>query len=71
MEDAGVFDAGDGDLAFGALTHEVKFALEGVFVRYRGTGGGTAANENLLNVRLRTARDAADGGRETWRIAPA
>src|ERR1700676_1627074 len=71
VKDAGVFDAGDGDLAFGALAHEVKFALEGVFGRYRGTGYGPAADENLLNVGLRTARDAANGSRKTRRIPPA
>src|SRR5208282_5718848 len=53
-------------LTFGALAHHVKLPLKGVFV-----GEGPAPYKDLLDVRLRPSRHAANGGSKAGRIAPA
>src|SRR5262249_33650520 len=44
------------DLLFRALANHIELALEGVFVHFQWT-----SYKNLLNVRLRVSRHAADG----------
>ncbi len=54
------FDVGGGHFVFGAAANAVKQALEGVVVSFHALG---LAEEELLNIRLRGARFAADGDR--------
>ena len=71
MENAGIFNIGSGDLVLGALAHDVEFALERIFVSVTVRAAKCpASHKYLLYVRLRPARDAADGRRETRRVAP-
>src|SRR5439155_18563846 len=65
VEEFFVFDIRLADLFFGELADDVKFALECVFVHFRW-----ATNKDLLNVRLRGARDAPDGVSVHGSIAP-
>src|SRR5436190_1958998 len=66
VEEFLVFDVRLADLFFGELADDVKFAFECVFVHIRW-----ATNKNLLNVRLRGARDAPDGVSVHGNITPA
>ena len=66
MKRARVFDTGRGNLILSALAHDIQLSFEGVLV-----GKCAASYKNLLDVRLRAARHAADGIGETRRIAPA
>src|SRR6266849_7162997 len=66
VEHTRIFDAGDCHLTLGALAHHVELPLECVFI-----GERTTSYKDLLDVRLRTSRDAANGGTEARRIPPA
>src|SRR5258708_22131909 len=61
-----IFDAGGRYLTLSALAYHVKFPLKYVFIRER-----TTSHKDLLDVRLRTSRHAANGGSEARCIAPA
>src|SRR5260221_4177104 len=61
-----IFDAGGRHLTLGALPHHVKFPLECLFIRER-----TTSHKDLLDVRLRTSRHAANDGSKARCIAPA
>ncbi len=66
VEETLVVDIGGGDFRFGALADDVEFALQVVLVH-----APAAAQENLLDVRLRIAGHAADGGAVDGGVAPA
>ena len=66
VEEALVVQAGGGDLGFGALADHVQLALQRVLVHPQ-----RVLDEDLLDVGLGDARDAADGIHVDWRIAPA
>src|SRR6266849_4992046 len=66
VEHTRIFDSGDRHLTLGALAHHVKLPLECVFIGERAT-----PYKDLLDVRLRTSRHAANGGSEARRIPPA
>jgi len=61
-----VFEIGGGNFRFHALADHVEFALK--FVLRHALG---AADEDLFDIRLGSARHAADGGALDGRIAPA
>ncbi len=66
IEEALVGQIGGGDLRFGALADDVQLALQ-LVLRH----AGRAANEDLLDVGLRCARNAADCIHLHRRVAPA
>ena len=66
VEEAFVRQIRGRDFGFSALAYDVQLAFELVFSHAR-----CASYENLLDIRLRCARHAADGIRVHRRIAPA
>ena len=65
VEHLRVFDSGLANFVFGTFTHDVQLALEGIFVH-----PGSAAHENLLDVRLRRTGHAANRRGIDRRVAP-
>src|SRR5579872_5340524 len=61
-----IFDVGVAYFVLRALAHEIKLALECVFVEI-----GRASYKNLLDVWLRSPRHAADCGCEAGHVTPA
>ena len=66
VEEVLVGHVGRGHFGFGALADHVELALSCVFGHAPG-----AADEDLLDIGLRGARHAADGGAVDGRVAPA
>jgi len=66
VEEIAVTDVGGGDLVFATLADGEEAALEFVFAH-----AGGAVDEDLLDVRLRVARQAADRVGIDWGVAPA
>src|SRR5579872_554014 len=61
-----ILDAGYANFVFSALAHDIKLALEGIFIQAR-----RAANKHLLDIGLRGPRDSSNGRGIDRRIAPA
>src|SRR5437899_960055 len=55
-----------GNFFFSALAHHIQLALKRIFINL-----GRTADEYLLYIRLRSARNASDGIAVHWRIPPA